>query len=137
MACHIPGALLPLPTGAAESLSLGHFPDLRNLTPPSSLSLLSKSLHRVHPKQETGLEMNTVLIEPNCPQPVPAQRSIHTGLQPDFQRDAADTGVPTQSSEPTVPLSSQCQTLPLTHGCMSQFSYLVHKVAVSSSASPR
>lgn len=34
-----------------------HFPTLRHLPPPSGLSQLSKSQHRVNPKQETGAKL--------------------------------------------------------------------------------
>lgn len=40
---------------------------------------------------------------------MPAQQGIHTGPQPDFPGDAAGTGVPTQPSEPTVPLKIPAQ----------------------------
>lgn len=63
----------------------------------------------VHPKQETGLDLNTMLREPDCPQPVPAQRGVHTGTQPDFQGDASGTGVPSRPSEPTAPLKFPAQ----------------------------
>lgn len=63
-----------------------------------------ESLCGVRPKQETGLDLNTMLREPDCPQPVPAQRGVHTETQPDFQGDASGTGVPSQPSEPTAPL---------------------------------
>lgn len=63
-----------------------------------------ESLCGVHTKQETGLDLNTMLREPDCPQPVPAQRGVRSGTQPDFQGDASGTGVPSQPSEPTAPL---------------------------------
>lgn len=53
--------------------------------------------------------MSTIPTEPDCPQPVPAQQGIHTGQQPDFQGDAAGTGVLSQPSEPTAPLKFPVQ----------------------------
>lgn len=50
--------------------------------------------------QDTGLDMNTILIEPDYPQPVvgTATHTVHTGTKPDFQGDAAGTEVPTLSA---------------------------------------